>query len=274
MDFLIVNGEIVSKNEANLTGFLWDEPHIITQKMWFGFGGIPLFAENIAHIGRQLDTLNVPLPALFKNTREIFRLTKRMLNKNKFYRSGLISFRFFISLDKTDWIATSLAFPEFDFPFSMHGLLVNFSGYRKNSKLALNGFKAYNLDLWTAARAQIRDTQYHGSIIVNEKDRVCEGIAANIFMVRNDVLLTPSPDSGCYQDVLRPVVQALGKDLKLKIAESSKIQKADLFEMNEVFFASEEFGIQWVLGIENKRYVHRYSPQIHEKLNVYLKGKV
>jgi hypothetical protein len=56
--------------------------------------------------------------------------------------------------------------------------------------------------------------------------------------------------------------------------ESENIYKEDVLQMNEIFIAGEEYGIQWLLGVENKRYVHRYSAIIHEKLNDYLKKKV
>jgi hypothetical protein len=44
--------------------------------------------------------------------------------------------------------------------------------------------------------------------------------------------------------------------------------------MNELFIAGEESGIQWILGVENKRFIHHYSEIIHEKLNDFLKGRV
>ena len=44
--------------------------------------------------------------------------------------------------------------------------------------------------------------------------------------------------------------------------------------MNEIFLASEENGIQWVLGVGNKRFVHRASIKIHELLNLQLKKMV
>ncbi|MEN8118375.1 MAG: aminotransferase class IV [Bacteroidota bacterium] len=273
MDFLIVNGEIVSKTEANLTGFLWDEPFTISQKVWFGYGGIPLFNENIDFISRQLQELKLLLPDNFRNTRELFRITKRMLNKNKFYRSGIVHFQLFISRDKINTLVTSIAFPEFEFPFSMHGLLVNFSGLKKNAELPLNRFQFYNMPNWVTAEAQNRDTQFHSSILVNEKNKVCGGLFSNIFMVKENVLYTPSFDTGCYEDTLRSVVIEQAHSMNLKVAETSGIGKEVLLSMDEIFFASEELGIQWILGVENKRFVHNYSAKIHEKINEYLKKK-
>jgi branched-chain amino acid aminotransferase len=59
----------------------------------------------------------------------------------------------------------------------------------------------------------------------------------------------------------------------LKTTESADIKREDIFHIDELFIASEETGIQWILGVENKRFVHEYSVSIHEKLNEYLKEK-
>lgn len=273
MDFLIINGEVVSKNEANLTNFLWNEPFIIAQKVWFGFGGIPHFQENLDSIKEQLKTLNLPLPKLCKNKRELFRLTKRMLNKNKFYRSGLVNYQFFISDKNINYLITSEAFETFDFPFGEQGLLVNFSTVRKNSTFKLGRFKYHNNNLWNAAKAEIQNLKLGDSILLNENENVCEGIASNLFLIKDGVLITPSLETGCYEDLLRSVVLSVAKDLNLKSIEVPEIAKEHILEMDEVFFASEEHGIQWVLGVDKKRFVHEYSERVYIKLNDYLKNR-
>lgn len=274
MDFLIINGKIVSKDEANLTTLLWDEPFIVSQKIWFGYGGIPLLKENLDSIKRQLKTLSQHLPDLFKNKRELFRVTKRMLNKNKFYRSGFINYQFFISQNQVQSLITSVTYSEFEFPFTKQGLLVQFSDFTKNSSSVLGQFKCHNQFLWQSAKAQLKDTINQSAILLNEKVMVCEGISSNIFLIKNDELITPSLATGCYKGVLRTIVLELAKLIKLKVTETSTIEKKHLMEMDEVFFASEEYGIEWILGIEKKRFVHEYSDQIHEQLNVFLKSKV
>ena len=118
MDFIIVNGEILKKTEIKSMPFFLDEPFVITRKIWFGFGGIPLFDFNLKTIIDEIKHLNTEIPKLFKNKHEMFRITKRMLNKNKFYRSGLITFQVLFGQTKNNLIISSFAFPEFDFPIS------------------------------------------------------------------------------------------------------------------------------------------------------------
>ena len=93
-------------------------------------------------------------------------------------------------------------------------------------------------------------------------------------MLKNKTLVTPSLETGCAEDILRSIILEIAVSLGLKVLESGSIKKEDLFQMNELFLAGVENGIQWIMGIENKRFVRHKSIQIHQKLNEYLKQKV
>lgn len=274
MNFIIVNGEIVKKQETGFTSFFWNEPFVITQKIWFGFGGIPLFHENIEQLMLTINTLNAEIPNLFKNKHELFRITKRMLNKNKFYRSGIITYQVFIGPDETNTIISSFAFPEFDFPISKQGLIINFAEFEKYSGNPLNQFAFLNAPQWKFVDSRNHGTAFANSIFVNEKGNICDSISANIFMIKGKTLYTPSIETGCYSDSIRSHILEAATKLNLKISESTNIKKDDIFQMSEIFLASEEFGIQWILGVESKRFLHTYSIKIHEQLNDYLKQKI
>jgi branched-subunit amino acid aminotransferase/4-amino-4-deoxychorismate lyase len=274
MDFLIINGEIIRKEDANLTPLFWEKSFTLSQKIWFGLGGIPLFNKNIEFLCQQLSTFNIEPPKFLKETRELFRISKRMLNKNKFYRSGLINVQLFLTGSQINYVITSHGSTEFEFPISKQGLLVNFSELQKYSANRLNQHSFYSTTNWEIINSQLRNSNFSNSILLNEKGMICEGIASNIFMVKDHTLITPSIESGCFEDTIRnPILEIAGK-LQLKTFESPKTKREDIIGMNEVFFASEEYGIQWVLGIENRRYVHKVSEQIYEHLNNYLKSEV
>ncbi|MDO8952376.1 MAG: aminotransferase class IV [Draconibacterium sp.] len=274
MDFIIVNGEIVKKHETGFTPFFWNEPFVITQKIWFGFGGIPLFQENLENLKLVLSMLNVNIPELLCDEQELFRLTKRMLNKNRFFRSGIIVCQVFTGKTETNIIISSIAFPDFDFPISKQGLIINFSDFTKYNGNPQNQFAFFNAPLWKFADAGISGTTFNNSIFFNEKGNICDCIAANIFLIKGKILLTPAIETGCYNDTLRNHILMIAPKANLKVIESDEIKKADVNQMNEIFIAGEEHGIQWVLGVGNKRFVHHYSEIIHEQINAILKKKV
>jgi len=273
MDFLIYNGEIKSKEEDNLSHLLYNGTFSLNHKIWYGYGGIPLFDENIRLIGRQAEALNLPLPQLFQNKRELFRITKRMLNKNKFYRSGYVHCHIYRGNQNSELLITSNAFHDFEFPFSEEGKLITISPQKKHSENNFNPFGFFNEMLWETTLSQLRGLHFQNAVLTNEKGAVCECAFSNIFLIKRNELITPSKKTGCFIDVLRPYILETARLLKLKTVESASIQPADLKNMDEIFLASEQAGIQWVLGVENKRFLHRHSRQIHDKLNEFLKAK-
>ncbi len=271
MNFLIVNNAIVKKEEANLTHLFWDEPFVLSQKIWFGFGGIPLFNKNIDFLVQQLKVFNVEIPPFLKNRRELFRITKRMLNKNKFYRSGIITIQLFILNSTVEYIVTSMGVPESHFPISSAGVLVNFSDSKRGEENLLNRHLFYNKTNWKIKQHLIHNSEFENSILINSNNMVCEGIESNIFMIKNNLFITPSLESGSYEDTIRQLVLKTAKQIGLNVAELPNIKKEHIFEMDELFFASEELGFQWILGVEKRRYVNQITKQIHKSLNELLK---
>lgn len=271
---IVLDGKVLEKDEVNLTPLLLNGAFMISQKFWFGFGGIPLFSENIGLLSRQMEILQLPLPGMLKNERELFRLTKRMLNKNKYFRSGLVSLQIFMNGDEPLIMITSETSEQFRFPFHENGIFLNFSPIKKQVPPELSRFAFFNRPLWKAAGAGLRGSILQNSVLLNENNQVCECIGANLFMIKGNTLTTPALETGCYEDLLRNLILKIAGEQKIKVLESHKISKEEMLTMNEIFIASEETGIQWVLGIENKRFVHHFSEIIYEQLDCRLKEKV
>ncbi len=274
MKFIIVNGEILKKEEANCTSFFWNDPLLLTNKMWFGFGGIPLFNENTDQIVRQLQDLKCTIPDLFLNKREFFRKIKRMLNKNRFYRSGLVNIQILISATETNFIMFATPFEQTEFVYQEKGTLINFSDILKYSKNPLQFKVEQSIFYELIARAKNNDTHIHHSVFLNEKENVCDTGTANIFFIKKNVLITPSLETGCISDHLRSLILDAAKNIGLQTNEAADITPETVYKMDEIFFAAESTGIHWVLGIDTKRFVHPVSIKIHRELNEILKKKV
>lgn len=269
MEFVISNGQII-KNEEFIP-FFSDGSMMFSRKIWFGHGGIPLLSENIESLKNELNVVNLKFTAWFDDGKEVFRITKRMLNKNKFYRSGIITINIVSATPETEFFIRSEAFPDFDFPFSKQGIMLNFSDLPVFSQHPLNKFTFFNLPVWKVAESN--NGQFSNSVFQNEKGQITNCAGANLYCIKNKVIYTPSVDTGCWTDTLHPFVLDASKQLKMKIEESGNITKSDLLLMDEIFIASEEKGFQWVMGIGNKRFVHFQADLICEKLNELLKGK-
>lgn len=241
--------------------------------MWYGYGGIPLFTENIDLLRKQSVLLKLTFPEEFEDSRELFRLIKRMLNKNKFYRSGHVHLQIFYGNDSIHTLVSCTTFSEFTFPFSEDGVLAAFSSQKKFTTNMMNRLPFYNERLWQSAFAEIRDMPFQQSIILNEKDSACECACNSLFIISGNELTTPSYQSGCHESALRQFVIEAAAKLGLKVNEAAFISPDEIFEADEIFCASEEWGIQWILGIDQQRFIHYFSEKIAEELNGLLKAK-
>ena len=269
--FVIFNNNVVEQNELNLSFLFCNETTVTSHKLWFGYGGIPLFSQNINLLLTQIEILALPCPPLLNNKNELFRIIKRMLNKNKFYRSGYLHIYIFNTNSEPSMLIVSSPSDIFDFPLAERGIMVNFSDIVKLSSSSYCRYAFYNHKFWQIVAAQNKNTHYQNSIITNQNNAVCEAIAANIYTITNSTLYTPVPATGSYIDVLRSIIIDIVGNMGFEISETGEMKKEDILDAHELFIAGEATGMQWILGVENKRFVHKHSETICLKLNEHLK---
>ena len=270
MEFVIANGLIVKKEE--FVPFFYDGSPVLIRKLWFGHGGIPLLFKNLEILRSETEITGNTFPEWMNDKNETFRIIKRMLNKNRFFRSGLITIKLFTA--SRQFLIESHPYEEFTFPLSKQGIILGASDLPVFSCLPLNQHSFYQYPLWKVAEAEIIGSPVSNVIFQNEKGFLTHCISANFYAMSSNVLFTPSLKTGCWRDILHEFIVKSAESIKLTISESENLTWHDLKQMGEIFIASEEKGIQWVMGIENKRFVNNYSVKIAEKINELLKAVV
>lgn len=96
------------------------------------------------------------------------------------------------------------------------------------------------------------------AICLDKSGFVCEGVAENIFMVRNGEIVTPPICTGALPGITRGVVMKLAKKLDYSMVERN-ITPNELFNADEVFFTGTAAEIIPVRGI-NKRVIGNGKP--------------
>lgn len=273
MRFITADGKIIEKINYSLPELFYGKRTDISQQIWYGYGGIPLFHENLNLLKLQAEVLGISFPSEFENQRELFRLIKRMLNKNRFYRSGHILLQLFSDGATVHSLVYSTAFTGFTFPINEDGVLATISSQKKYTPNSMNRWSFFNEKLWQAALAEKKDTPIQQAIIMNEKDSACEAAGSSFFIIAGNELKTPSFQTGCHENALRNSVLEAAVKLGLKTSETAFLSREEIFEADEVFCASESTGVQWIMGIENQRYIHYFSVRIAEEINLLLKSK-
>lgn len=94
---------------------------------------------------------------------------------------------------------------------------------------------------------------------------MCEAISHNIFIVKQDAVITPSLQEGCLQGIMRSVVIQLCKDYKISITERS-ISYNELNDADEMFLTNVISGIRSVSTVNQKTLKNDLTKFIFQKL--------
>lgn len=100
------------------------------------------------------------------------------------------------------------------------------------------------------AKTEAVESGFDEAILMNSQGKVCEATGMNIFLVRNNRLITPSFDQDILEGITRDSVITLAKDLGIEV-EQRQIDKTELFIADEVFLCGTAAKITPVKRIEN-----------------------
>jgi branched-chain amino acid aminotransferase len=102
--------------------------------------------------------------------------------------------------------------------------------------------------VWAAEEAKREG--YDEVVLLNERGEVSECTAANIFVVRNDKVVTPPLSSGCLEGVTRGVLMEIAAEAGTTVVEQA-LRPDDLYAAEEVFITSTNrnvIGVKEIAG--------------------------
>ncbi|MEW5758815.1 MAG: aminotransferase class IV [Candidatus Omnitrophota bacterium] len=126
------------------------------------------------------------------------------------------------------------------------------SKIRQNENSPLANIKSLNYLNFLLARNIAQKNKFDEAILLNSKGYLAEGSCSNIFFVRNNLLFTPSLDSGCLEGITRKVVLEIAKKYKIKVKEGS-YRKQMLLTANEAFLTNAIIGIMPLIKVGNQK---------------------
>lgn len=124
------------------------------------------------------------------------------------------------------------------------------------------------------AKTEAVDSGFDEAILMNSQGKVCEATGMNIFMVRNNKLITPSFDQDILEGITRDSVLTIAKDLDIEI-EQREIDKTELFIADEVFLCGTAAKVTPVKRVENYHLPQDkiITTKIKEKLTAITENK-
>lgn len=101
------------------------------------------------------------------------------------------------------------------------------------------------------AKKEATDRGFDEAIVLNEGGHVSEGSAANFFLVKNNILITPSKTDDILEGITRRTILELAKDLKIQTEERS-VDRTELYTADESFFSGTGVQLSWINNIDGR----------------------
>lgn len=125
------------------------------------------------------------------------------------------------------------------------------------------------VQFYTLATLWAKKNNLDDALLINEHSNIVEATSSNIFIVKNNQLITTPLSSGCVEGTCRQLILAIAQKNNYPFIEKN-ITKNDLLEADEIFLTNAIKGIQWVQSFKHRRYFNKWSKQLTADLNHYL----
>ncbi len=116
------------------------------------------------------------------------------------------------------------------------------------------------------AAMQASENNWDDALILSSKGKIVESSNSNIFILKDNSLLTPPLNDGPLNGIMRQNIIEAANNLFIKVNEKS-ISPNDLLKANEVFLTNSIKGIQWVETFETKSFTNNLSLKLVNYLN-------
>ena len=147
-----------------------------------------------------------------------------------------------------------VALPFGDYLASQQGLHACVSSWRRIEDNAIPGRGKICGAYVNSALAgdEARRNGYDEAILLTEDGHVCEGAAANIFLVRDAALVTPPVNENILEGITRASVMELARaNLQLEVVER-RVDRSELYLADEAFFSGTAVEIAPIVRVDDR----------------------
>ncbi len=116
-----------------------------------------------------------------------------------------------------------------------------------------------------------QENEYQNCLILNEKKNVVEALNGNIFIVKDNTVITPPLVDGCLRGIIRKQIISIVDQLDEYGFEERSVSPFELLKVDEIFITNVMVGIQPVTQYRNKTYVNQVAKQILPRLNALMR---
>ena len=145
--------------------------------------------------------------------------------------------------------------------WNSNGLVLGIYEAAKKSCDILSNLKHNNYLPYVLAALTAKKEKWNDAIVLNTHGRICDTTIANIFIIKDNMVYTPSLQEGCVAGIMRRAVIQNLLESNWQVVEK-EIAITDLLEAEEVFLTNSMYDIRWVQRIGDIVYQNGMTQKI------------
>jgi branched-chain amino acid aminotransferase len=164
---------------------------------------------------------------------------------------------------RIEYIIESTSLAETNYQLNENGLSIDIYPDARKSCDVFANLKSANYLPYVMAADYASQHKLDDSLVLNMHGNIADSSIANIFIIKNQMVLTPSLEQGCVAGVMRRYLIERLQVIGHKVQEV-KLSIADLETADEVFLTNAIRGIQWVKSFRDEAYKNEKTREIFE----------
>lgn len=228
-----------------------------------------LFQESVSrHLLTTAGTLEMNLTGLIDSNGRLLRKdVSRLLNKNKLYLSAKIEVQVYPVNHKINILLRAFELERDFYPVQEPGIIVSFYRHHSLDITPSSAYSSAGLFVRQAAARMAKELNQSTLILLNREGNACESLNGSFAILNDNEVTFLSENSGGYRCAIIEEVMQSVQMAGYSSIEKEKISPEELLDAEELFIIDACYGIQKILGLEDRRYFSTKTQVIAEKLS-------
>ncbi|HEX2608586.1 MAG TPA: aminotransferase class IV [Flavisolibacter sp.] len=264
MAFVCINGAFFKEEEPVLDlqnlSFKYGDGFFETMKICSG--AIPLWAWHVKRMESSLKLLQFPFAGKDLPDPD---LILELCRRNGCQALGRVRIAFFRTSKGWGFAVEAWSLDREINYLNQVGLSLAIYPMVRKSTDAFSNLKSANYLPYVMASLYAQEKGVDDCLVLNSFHHIADSSKANVFLVKNNVLITPALHQGCVNGVMRGYLIENCKSIGIAVRQQVVTEK-DLMEADEVFLTNAVYGLRWVGTFADNRYTSQLSALLHENL--------
>ncbi len=233
-------------------------------------GRILLEDLHFKRLMKGLQVMQYEIPGLFSSGKLVEEIL-RLAEKNQVLRKGRIRLSVFRGnggLNEGDrnlqYLIECWPLPDEAGRLNENGLLIDIYPDARKSCDLFSGLKTANFLPYSMAALYAKAHKLNDCLVLNTAGNLADTTIANLFIIRDNVLITPGENQGAVDGVMRKYLLMELRKAGYPVEERA-VSIADLKGATEVFLTNAIQGIRWVRQFRDTEYQNSQTLEIYNR---------